>query len=208
MTPNRVASGCGLLFLLLANMGGQCNGVPCEPGDPGYDPMTGLCPSTQPADELGPPGPGTGGLPTEPDTETPDSAANGVAPDEVNVDVYGLNGRWIDNSNGQDTCVLHTGSEVGGNYLEEHICDHGDGTGHTSVTLVNFRGTLAGNVITGTTTACRFGFDSGNGFLDAPMMLTVSEDGKTLDGTWYDSDADEDVPLRFTRQTVGNCFGQ
>ena len=178
------------------------------PEHPDYDPETGTCPTTQPDDTLGPPGPGTGGLPTEPNTETPDSAADGVEPDEVNINVYGLNGRWIDNNNSRDTCVFHTGSEVGGNYLEEYVCDHGDGTGNISVTLINFRGTLAGNVITGTTTTCKFGFDSGNGFVDAPMMLTVSEDGKTLSGSWYSEVDDEDVPFSLSRQTVGNCFGQ
>jgi hypothetical protein len=207
MTNNRFFVLFGSLLVIFANLGMEC-GMPCGPENPNFDPETGTCPSTQPADQLGPPGPGTGGLPTEPGTDTPDSADDNVDPDEVNVDVYGLGGRWIDNGNGLDTCVFHTGSEVGGNYLEEHLCDHGDGTGNTSVTLINFRGTLAGNVITGTTSVCRFGFDSGNGFVDAPMTLTVSADGKSLDGTWFHSDDNVDVPFSLSRQTVGNCFGQ
>lgn len=207
----RTIGGCTLLIAFAIGTNAQCNLDPCKPGDPGYDPVTGLCtPPTPPTggDTLGPPGPGTGGLPTQPDTDTPGSAGDGIDPQSVNVDIYGLNGLWVDNNNGRDTCVIHTPSGVDGNYVALYECDHRDGTGDVSVTLVNFRGTLEGDVITGTTTTCRFGFDSDNGFVDAPMMLAVSADGKTLSGSWHSNLPDEDVPFSLTRMTVGNCGTQ
>lgn len=214
MTLLRSIAGCGLLIGLTGGMNAQCNGKPCGPGDPNYDPQTGLCPSTQPTDDgpgedtLGPAGPGTGGLPTQPQTQTPDSAGEGVDPDSVNVDVYGLNGIWMDNGNGRDTCVIHTPSEVAGNYLALYECDHREGTRDVSTTLINFRGQLASGVITGTNTTCKFGFDSGNGFVDAPMTLTVGADGKSLSGSWHSDFLNEDVPFSLTRKTVGACGTQ
>jgi hypothetical protein len=168
------------------------------------------CSRSQPADGgtdggLGPPGPGTGGLPTEPNTETPASAARPDA-NEVNIDVYGLNGMWVDDNNGRDTCVIHTGSEVAGNYTVLRECDHQDGTGQVSTTMINFRAAPPdGGVIVGTTTTCKFGFSSGNGYVDAPMSLTISSDGKGLNGSWYSEVESKDIPFSLTRQTVGNC---
>jgi hypothetical protein len=199
----------GLLLLAFAcGMNAQCDQDECGPEDPNFDPVTGMCPEPGTGGGLGPAGPGTGGLPTEPGTDTPGSAGDNVDPNNVNVDVYGLNGLWRDDNNGRDTCVIHTPSEVAGNYTTLYQCDHGDGTGQVSDTLINFRGQLANGVITGTTTTCKFGFDSGNGFVDAPMTLTVSADGKTLSGSWYSEVEDEDIPFSLTRMTVGACGTQ
>jgi hypothetical protein len=46
---------------------------------------------------------------------------------------------------------------------------------------------------------------SENGIVHTTMTLTVSVDAKTLSGTWYNFDEQEDIPFEVTRKTVGNC---
>jgi glyoxylase-like metal-dependent hydrolase (beta-lactamase superfamily II) len=55
--------------------------------------------------------------------------------------------------------------------------------------------------------ACSFGHEepSENGIVHTTMTLTVSVDAKTLSGTWYNFDEQEDIPFEVTRKTVGNC---
>jgi hypothetical protein len=40
-----------------------------------------------------------------------------------------LSGLWVDDNNGRDTCIVQTGAEIVGDYLETRECDHNDGTG-------------------------------------------------------------------------------
>ncbi len=185
----------------------QCNRVPCNPGDPGYDPFTGTCPSTQPGDTtiiiFGPPVPGTGGLPTQPGTEVPPDAGDNLDPDSVNLAIFGLNGLWEDN--GRETCVVHTGSGVMATYTSNYECDPQDG-GPVQTTLYDFEGDLTGNQLVGKTVVCRFGFQSDNGIIQADMVLVLSPDGKTLSGTWHNNDLGTDVPFSVVRKTVGNCM--
>lgn len=192
------------LCVALPPLGGAASCDPdCTPFHPDYDPETGTC--SQPADEpLGPPVFGSGGLPTEPDAPTaqPDDTHN---PDDVAMDIYGLNGRWRDR--GYEVCIQHTGSGVYAAYTELRECDHADGTGNVSYYFANFEGDLSGDTITGTVVSCTFGFDEPgvNGLVDSPMTLTVSADGKTLTGSWYNAVDDVDEPIEMTRETVGNC---
>ncbi len=191
-----------LLLIAIQPLAGATSCDPdCTPESPDYDPVTGLC--TQPAGgTLGPPVFGSGGLPTEPNTPTTQPDVN-HDPDAVDLDIYGLNGRWTDG--GHEICIQHTGSGVFAAYTEIRECDHGDG--NTSVYFADFEGELAGDAITGTVVTCKFGFDDAadNGLFDAPMMLTVSADGKTLSGTWYNSVDDVDEPFDVFRESVGNC---
>jgi hypothetical protein len=216
--PNpRFESGCNgrrfagvvcsmLLLSALVLLGGStgCETEPCTPDHPDYDPETMTCPD-QDDRVLGPPVFGTGGLPTEPGTDTPEPDDPDHDPDAVDVDIYGLNGRWIDS--GRDVCIQHTGSGVVAWYVELRECDHADGTGNVSVTYEDFEGDLVGNTITGMLAACRFGHDepSENGIVHTSFTLTVSADGKTLSGTWFNSDEGQDIPFEVTRETVGNC---
>ncbi|RIK65793.1 MAG: hypothetical protein DCC65_11700 [Planctomycetota bacterium] len=199
-------------ILLIASLGiwggaTSCNPQPCTPEHPDYDPVTGLCvpAGVVGADELGPPGPGTGGLPTEPGTTPPEST--NVSDEQVDLAVFGLNGKWLDN--GRLVCILHSGSSVEATYVEPYICDHQDGAGTTSQTSFNFSAQMTGNQLAGTTTTCVYGFDEGsgvmNGITESDMTLVVSDDGKTLSGTWYHSIDDIYVDFSLTRETVGNC---
>lgn len=205
--PGRVLVTVLLLAALHPLAGNStCDPMPCTPMHPDYDPATGLC--TQPANdgnnELGPPVFGTGNLPTEPGTPTTQPAPSHDQ-DAVALDIYGLNGRWIDS--GRAVCIQHTGSAVFATYIEPFVCDHADGTGATSQTQKDFEGQLVGDTITGMTAACRHGFSEpgDNGIIDTTMILVVSPDGKTLSGTWFNSDLNEDIPFSVTRETVGNC---
>jgi len=215
---NRIALLIASGMLLGIGNGMMCRvEPPCTPLNPDYDPATGRCDGGD-ADtnddgdgiiivggDADPPLPGTGGVPTEPDT--PPAADPNGDPDAVDLMTYGLNGRWLDN--GRIACLTHTGSGVVATYVLPHTCDHADGTGAISETIDDFTGQLSGDTITGMTSVCRHGFDDteGNGFVQTTMTLTVSADGKTLSGTWHNSDTDEEVPFLLTRETVGNCQG-
>lgn len=194
-----------LLLAALSLLGGTagCETEPCTPDHPDYDPDTMTCPDS--GEPLGPPVFGSGGLPTEPGADTPEPEDPDHDPDSVDVDIYGLNGRWIDS--GRDVCIQHTGSGVFAWYLELYECDHADGTDNVSVTYEDFEGDLVGDTITGMVATCRYGHDepSENGIIHTTFTLTLSADGKTLSGTWYNSDEDQDIPFEVTRETVGNC---
>jgi len=190
----------------------SCNPNPCPPDMPYADPITGMC-TTAPSDGgvivipgTDPPIPGTGGLPREPGTTT--QPTSNPDPNAVDLLIYGLGGRWVDN--GREVCIQHTGSGVYAWYIQDYECDHNDGTGNTSSTNVDFQAQLAGNVLTGTTSVCSHGHDdpADNGIKSATMTATVSEDGKTISGTWHNTDTDSDDPLTLTRETVGDCHVQ
>lgn len=196
------------LFTLLMLMASTCNSKPCDSSNPNYDPVTKTCPSTQPAGDVtpGPAGPGTGGLPTQPGTEIPPTAGDGVDPSTVNTNVFGLTGLWLDS--GREACVSQNGTAITASYLNGFVChldNPDDPNDTTDTTYVDFEGTLQGLTITGLTSTCRHGHDSGNGIFSATMTLNVSADGKTLSGTWHNSDTNEEVPLSLTRKTVGKC---
>jgi hypothetical protein len=195
-------------FILCSVMGLVCGRVPCNPSNPDYDPITGTCPATPPGGDgtLGPAGPGTGELPTEPGTEDPPSAGDNVDPGSVNTSVFGLDGVWVDN--GREACISQSGTSVTASYLDAYVCHEdnpNDPNDTTDTTYTDFEGTLQGTTITGLTSTCRFGHDSGNGIVSATMTLNVSADGKTLSGTWHNNDTGEEVDFSLTRETVGKC---
>lgn len=205
----RTSLFCASVVILVG--GGECQTQMCPPDRPVFNEMTGKCEpeggddTVVPGGRSFPPGPGTGGLRTEPDTET--SMADDTDQDAVDLQVFGLNGRWKATDNGRISCILHTGSGVTSTLIEDRRCDHMnmDGSDVFSTTSADFQGTVVGNMITGTQLACRFGNSdpSLNGLFDFPMMLTISADGKTLSGTWnFDGDLRE---FSLERQTVGNC---
>lgn len=208
--------------LLLLCATGLLVGMNCQVGlcpDEGQrlNPLTGLCePDDADTSDDGdgvvvaggptfPPGPGTGGLPTEEDVNT--STADDSNPDAVDLLTYGLNGRWRATDNGRISCILHTGSMFLSTLIEERLCEHFDGTGAVSMTFEDLEGMVVGETITGTTKACREGNEdtSLNGIFDFDMTLTISEDGKTLAGFWdFDGEIRE---FSLVRETVGNCMG-
>lgn len=205
-----------VLFLaaaLIVAGGMECQTAVCPPDKPVFNPMTGKCEpeggddTIVPGGRSFPPGPGTGGLRTEPDTDT--TMADDTDPDAVDLLVFGLNGRWKATDNGRISCINHTGSGMTSTLIEDRECAHRnqDGTDITSYTSNDLEGVVVGNMVTGTQQACRFGQSdpSLNGLFDFPMMLTISEDGKTLSGTWdFDGEVRE---FSLERQTVGNCQG-
>ncbi len=202
----RGGGGAWLAVILLIGLQPLAGATSCDPDctpeNPDYDPVTGLC--SQPAEgQQGPPVPGSGGLPTEPNTPTTQPAPD-HDPDAVDLGIYGLNGRWMDGA--YEACIEHNGSAVSAIYTELRECDHADGTGTVSLYDADFEGELVGDTITGTTVTCKFGFDAGeNGLISSPLTLTVSEDGKTLSGTWYSEVDDADIEIMLTRESVGDC---
>jgi len=110
-----------------------------------------------------------------------------------------LNGKWDDN--GRAVCITQTGTSVSARYLEPYVCDHRDGTGQTSETDFDFDATLADRTLTGQTTVCKFGAGNpaGVGLGQADMTLTVSADGNTLSGTYFNATDQTDVPFSLTR---------
>lgn len=128
-------------------------------------------------------------------------------PEAVDLLVFGLNGRWLASDNGRISCILHTGSGMTSTLIEDRECtfQNANGSEVTSFTTSDLEGMVVGDMITGTTRACRYGQSdpSLNGLFDFPMMLTISADGKTLSGSWdFDGEVRE---FSLMRQTVGNC---
>lgn len=206
-----------LLFAAVVTVAGgmqmECPPAMCPADKPVRNPMTGECEpiggddAVVPGGRSFPPGPGTGGLRTEPDTDT--TTADNTDPDAVDLLTFGLNGRWKALDNDRISCIVHTGSGMTSTLIVDRECDHQnvDGTNVISYTDRDLEGTVAGNMVTGTQTACRFGnSDSSlNGLFDFPMMLTISADGKTLSGSWnFDGDV---IDFTLERQTVGSCEG-
>lgn len=201
--------------VLMAAGGMNCQNTPCPSDKPVLNPATGECEADDnddgdviviPGGPTGPAGPGTGGLPTEPDTDT--SMSENGDPDAVNLLIFGLNGRWLANDTGRLSCILHSGNSMTSTLIEERVCDHQDPDNSTiSYTFSDLEGTVAGDIITGTTVYCHYGNPdpSLNGIKLKPMMLMISEDGKTLSGT-YEVDG-EALEFSLMRQTVGTCQG-
>ena len=195
-------------LLLAASMlpaGGMasCNPTNCTPTSPGYNPVTGQC-TTQ--GDTGVIYPGAGGLPAEPGTPTPTmQPAPGLDPNSVDLNIFGLGGRWLDN--GREVCVNHGGSGVYATYYAAYSCDHDDDTNQVTTTYTDFDAQLSSKTLTGTTSVCSHGHDdvSANGIKDIPMTMTVSDDGKSMNGTWHNNDTNSDVPIILTRKTVGDC---
>lgn len=203
-----------LLFLVLqgalVSSGGMatCNQTPCTPGNPNYNPLTGLCTTNTGGDGLGPALPGSGNLPSEPGTPTPTTQPDPNLPsDSVDLNIYGLGGQWMDN--GRRVCINHTGGGVFANYYDAYSCDPQDGTPPVE-TFTDFEAQLNGNMLTGTTSVCAFGHSdpADNGIKETAVTLTVSDDGKTLSGSWFDPDKGMNVPIVLTRTTVGDCHTQ
>jgi hypothetical protein len=110
-----------------------------------------------------------------------------------------LNGLWEDN--GHQVRITQAGSDVTGNYVEPHPCDHRDGTGQSSTTDLDFTGTLEGTTITGTVNVCDYGAGNphGVGFRAVPVTLNVNADASELSGSWYDDLDETDVDITITR---------
>jgi hypothetical protein len=114
---------------------------------------------------------------------------------------FRLDGVWDDN--GRHVIVEQNGVEVVGNYFTERYCDREDGPvdepgSNTDATFFDFRGTLnngedvlPGDLITGEVNTCRWGFESGNGFVLADLTLTVVDED-TMSGEWESADDDGD----------------
>jgi len=201
----------GVVVTVAGGMQMECQTAMCPDDKPVRNPITGECEaeggddSAVPGGRSFPPGPGTGGLRTEPDTDT--SMADDTDPEAVDLQVFGLNGRWLASDNGRISCILHTGSGMTSTLIEDRECAYQDvnGTDVTSFTTSDLEGMVVGDMITGTTRACRYGQSdpSLNGLFDFPMMLTISADGKTLSGSWdFDGEVRE---FSLMRQTVGTC---
>ncbi|MBE7508479.1 MAG: hypothetical protein HS101_19665 [Planctomycetia bacterium] len=128
-------------------------------------------------------------------------------PDAVDLLIFGLNGRWLEQDNGRTSCIVHFASEMTSTLIEQRVCEHLDGTNTISHTFADLEGVVNGDTITGRTIVCRYGNSDPalNGTDFSPMMLTISPDGKTLSGTYI---VDTEV-LEFSlqRQTVGHCQG-
>ncbi|MFO0840652.1 MAG: thrombospondin type 3 repeat-containing protein [Phycisphaerae bacterium] len=115
-----------------------------------------------------------------------------------------LNGKWLDN--GRLVCITHAGASVQARYVVPYICDHRDGTGQSSETDFDFDATISARTLTGETTVCNFGAGNplGVGISRASMTLTVSPDGATLSGTFFNALDNNDAPISLTK--VGpNC---
>ncbi len=213
MSSTRVLLVCATVVVVAG--GSSCPSTLCPEEGTIFNPLTGECEAVGdtngdgyvvPGGPTNPPGPGTGGLPTEPDTDT--SMSENGDPDAINLQIFGLNGRWLANDNGRLSCIVHGGDNMTSTLLEERACDHQDPNVETvSYTYSDLEGTVSGNTITGTTVVCQYGHSdsSMNGIFENPMMLTISEDGKTLSGTYMILGEVRDFSL--TRQTVGNCVG-
>jgi hypothetical protein len=117
-----------------------------------------------------------------------------------------LNGKWLDNGN--EVCITQSGLSVQARYVQPHICDHRDGTGQTSQTDFDFDATLSGRTLDGETSICSYGAGNpqGVGIHRATVTLSVSADGNTLSGTFYNSLEQRDDPVTLTRVST-TCGG-
>jgi hypothetical protein len=93
-----------------------------------------------------------------------------------------LNGIWVDNGNGMEVTVSQTGSAVKATYNSLYQCSRGV----RQKTDLDFEGALSGNKISGMTSVCVYGQSrvQGGTIQMVPIKLTVSEDGKTMDGKY------------------------
>jgi hypothetical protein len=109
-----------------------------------------------------------------------------------------LAGKW--NDNGRLVCITQSGSSVSARYIDPYVCEFRDGTGGSDQTDFDFDATLSGRTLTGETTVCKFGADNPNGvgLARAAMTLSVSADGKTLEGTYFNATDQQDEPITLT----------
>jgi F5/8 type C domain/FecR protein len=112
---------------------------------------------------------------------------------------HNLNGAWLDG--GRRTVITQSGDAVDARYVKPYICDFRDGSGRTSQTTLDFRGTLDFNTIYGHTSICAYGKGnpSGVGLHLVPIRLTISADTRTIRGSWYNSSTHSNVPITITR---------
>jgi len=195
------------LFLIVAGVVptggmGTCTQAMCTSQSADYNALTSQCTGYAGGAYY----PGSGGLPSEPGTAPPTSQST-TAPgsSDVDLNIFGLGGKWKDN--GRDVCINNTGSGVFATYYHSYVCEHDDGTNQSDSTYTDFEATLMGKQLTGTTSVCGFGHSdtSLNGIRQADVTLTVSDDGKTLSGSWHNTDTDSDVSITLTRQSVSDC---
>ncbi len=109
-----------------------------------------------------------------------------------------LTGKW--NDNGRLVCITQSGNSVSARYIEPYVCEFRDGSGGSDQTEFDFDATLSGRTLTGETSVCSFGAGNplGVGLSRADMTLTVSADGKTLDGTFFNKFDQQDEPITLT----------
>ncbi len=200
------------VVLVTGGMGMECQTALCTADRPVFNPMTGKCEPEGgddviiPGGRSFPPGPGTGGLRTEPDTDT--SMADDSDPDAVDLAIFGLNGRWHALDNDRLSCIVHAGTTMTSTLIEQRVCEHLDPDPYPETityTFADLEGTVDGDMITGTTIVCAYlnSDPALNGIFLNPMMLMISPDGKTLSGTYIFDD--EVRPFSLERQTVGDC---
>ena len=138
----------------------------------------------------------------------PDSNENDNGDDSGELPTaFRLDGVWDDN--GRHVIVEQNGVEVEGNYFTERYCDLENGPvdepgPNTDSTFFDFSGTLnsgedvlPGDIITGEVNTCRYGFESGNGFVLADLTLNVVDEN-TMSGEWESADDDGDGEPDFT----------
>lgn len=124
--------------------------------------------------------------------------------------VPNLSGQWKDG----DSLIRLTHAPGTGyiyaEYNESHPCDPQDGS-PLQYTDWDFSGTLSGNQLQGETHTC--GYGKGNprlGINKATLKLTASADDRTLSGTWYDVEANNnkgaDRPITITKVSCTNFF--
>ncbi|MCP4591466.1 MAG: hypothetical protein GY842_12040 [bacterium] len=139
---------------------------------------------------------------TSPPTEDPpantsgsDATTNGPE-DPLHLD---LSGSWMDGARAIE--ITQTGFEVEALYVTPYICVHDDGSGESSQTDLDFRGTLTDGELVGETSACRAGLGYGVevGLTFTPIQLTVNEDLTELTGTWHNALLNEDLPVTIIR---------
>lgn len=118
----------------------------------------------------------------------------------IRLDLTGLweeQGRRV-----REVQITQTGASVEALFVEPYVCDHRDGTGRTSSTNFDFRGTLDGPRLVGEITVCFFGEKHAH---DAGLHLTsleleLSPDGNALSGTWLNPDTGAGVPITLKRK--------
>jgi hypothetical protein len=140
------------------------------------------------------------------DNEAGDPPANDNGDDSGDLPTaFRLDGVWDDN--GRHVIIEQNGDEVAANYFSEYICDLDSGPvpvdeeptpgSETESTFLDFRGVLSsgvdvlpGDLITGETSICLFGFDGMRGLALGEMTLSVVDEN-TISGEWeYDGDGD------------------
>jgi hypothetical protein len=141
---------------------------------------------------------------------------NGRAQSAGQQPQFNLNGIWLDN--GRIVHIMQIDNGVEAKYEDEYVCNPGGDITPMS-TYHNFLAKLEGNQLVGTTTTCdmcqvavrTYGPSASPSELNAPspaqlhnskMKLTVSANGKTLEGLYYDHYENSWEPFKLTRVNV------